>query len=126
MSFPVHRSLARLAVLALVALRCVAQTYGHGSFHERVEGLTAALRERPDDPQLLFQFAALNLEHGDWEVALVQLAHLDQVAPGKLPTDLLRGQALAAGGKFTAARGKLDAFLAAHPAETARKLLAPR
>ena len=110
-----QHTLRRTVLLACAFLLGVEETDGHGSFHERVEGLTAALRERPDDPSLLFQFAALNLEHGDWEVTLVQLARVDQLAPGQLATDLLRGQALALGGKFEAARARLDTFLAAHP-----------
>ena len=113
-----HRSIPSRVLCALFlgsALLETANVHGHGSFHERVEALTTALRERPDDPTLLFQMAALNFEHGDWEMTLVQLTRLDEVAPGKVATDLLRGQALAAGGKLEAARTRLTAFLAAHP-----------
>jgi predicted Zn-dependent protease len=112
------RSIARRVLPALLlggALLETAKVHGHGSFHERVEALTTSLRERPDDPTLLFQMAALNFEHGDWEMTLVQLTRIDEVAPGKVATDLLRGQALAAGGKLEAARTRLTAFLAAHP-----------
>lgn len=97
------------------ALLQTANVHGHGSFHERVEALTTALRELPDDPTLLFQMAALNFEHGDWEMTLVQLARIDEVAPGKMATDLLRGQALAAGGKLEAARARLTAFINKQP-----------
>jgi tetratricopeptide (TPR) repeat protein len=89
--------------------------HAHGGFHERATALTAALKERPDDPDLLFQFALANLDHGDWEVTLLQLNRVEQLAPGKYPTDLVRGRALAGGGKFEAARKALDAFLATHP-----------
>ncbi len=113
-----HCSIARCVLHALFlgsALLETAQVHGHGSFHERVDALTTSLRERPDDPTLLFQLAALTFEHGDWEMTLAQLTRIDEVAPGKVATDLLRGQALAAGGKLEAARARLTAFLAAHP-----------
>lgn len=115
MSSPHRSCIFPFVLTACLALLCPIVGDGHGSFHDRAEGLTAALREKPDDPELLFQFAALNLEHGDWQVALLQLTRIDQLAPGKLAIDLLRGQALAAGGKFAAARGKLDLFLVANP-----------
>ena len=88
---------------------------GHGSFHERLEALAAALREKPNDPGLLYRLAAEYHEHGDWETALRQLAHLDAIAPGVVFTDLLRGRALAAGGRYSEAKLKLDAYLAAQP-----------
>ena len=54
----------------------VAVLHGHGSFHERLEALSAALREKPDDPVLLYRLAAEYLEHGDWETALGGASHL--------------------------------------------------
>ena len=116
---PLHHSLPRAALLAGWFLFWVVPVHGHGSFHEQVEVVNAALRDRPDDPSLVFRLAALNLEHGDWEAALVHVARVDQLAPKKFATDLLRGQALAAGGKFDAARAKLDTFIAAHPGHAA-------
>jgi predicted Zn-dependent protease len=108
-------SLRRVAILLATLLVTVADGLGHGSFHERVEAFRAALLEKPDDPVLLYRLANEYLEHGDWEAALTHLARIDAVAPGKVATDLPRGRALAAGGKFAEAKEKLDAYLAAQP-----------
>jgi predicted Zn-dependent protease len=106
------------AVLAFVVCP-VAVLHGHGSFHERIETLGAALREKPDDPVLLYRLAVEYLEHGEWETALTHLARIDAVAPGVVGTGLPRGRALAAGGKFAEARAALDGYLAAQPGHAA-------
>ena len=114
--FPSSSSLCGRILFATGALGWpLAGSHGHGTFHERVEALTAALREKPDDPGLLFRLATASLEHGEWESALRQLADLDRVAPRVVATDLQRGRALAAGGKFAEARAALDAYLALQP-----------
>ena len=119
MSLPIERTFLRVAAATWFSIAVASECHGHGSFHERVEAIAAELQKRPDDPQLLLQLAAENLEHGDWEMTLLHLMRIDTVAPGKLATDLLRGRALAAGGKFEAAKTKLDAFLAVHPGNAA-------
>ena len=65
--------------------------FGHGSFHERIDYLTKALEQTPADPILRFELANLHGLHGDTELALEDLRKVDTLAPGKFPTDLIRG-----------------------------------
>src|ERR1051326_1191423 len=67
--------------------------FGHGSFHERIDYLTKALEQTPADPIPRFELANLHGLHGDTQLALEDLDKVDAIAPGKFPTDLIRGEA---------------------------------
>lgn len=89
--------------------------FGHGALHERIAELEAQLISKPDDAALHFTLADVYQHHGNWAATLHELTIVDRLAPAQFETNLLRGQALAAGGQMVAAKTALDAFLAAHP-----------
>lgn len=88
---------------------------GHGAYHDVVNEVTRALEETPNDAALHFKLACAHQEHGEWTSALVELEHVERLAPGKFETGFVQGQALAAGGQWLAAKPVLDAFLQANP-----------
>lgn len=104
------RMLTALAVLVLAAA-----AWGHGSLHERIAALSAEIAKRPDDAGLRFQLAEIRCQHGDWAEALVSLDKVEQLAPGRFPTDMLRGRAALGAGRAADAKAALDRFIAAHP-----------
>ena len=89
--------------------------FGHGGFHERLAQLAAALEKTPNDPRLHFELADVNGQHGDWQMALLNLDRVEELAPGKYLTALLRGQAWLTGGQPEKAKKALDPLLAEHP-----------
>jgi tetratricopeptide (TPR) repeat protein len=113
-AFP-RRYLSAASLLAALILGGNGAAWAHGSHDELVAEITAELATRPDDAQLHFRLADANCEHGDWEIALENLKRVEQLAPGKFPTDFVRGRALLAGGQVKAARAALDRFLARTP-----------
>jgi tetratricopeptide (TPR) repeat protein len=110
------------ALAGLALLLQVPSTFGHGGYHERIEFLTKALEANPADPVQRFELANLHGQHGDLELALKNLDRVDAEAPGKFPTDLIRGDAFLVGREFAKAKEALSRQLASHP-ETARAWL---
>lgn len=104
-----------LAFCALVAVSLTVTAWGHGSLHERIAALTAEIAAKPDDVTLRYQLAEISCQHGDWQAALTNLDKVDQLAPGKFPTDLLRGRAALSAGKADDAKAALDRFIAGQP-----------
>ncbi len=106
-----HAYLLTAAILALspTALR------GHGTDHELIEAATRAISDHPEEAALYLRRAFLHLEHGDWPACLADAERAKRRQPGDPGVDLLRGRALAAGGRFPEARTVLDRFVAAHP-----------
>lgn len=111
------RLLTALAGLLPLLLTC--SVLAHGGYHERIAELTAESKANPFDPALYFKLANLHGLHGDAELALKNLERADELAPGKFPTDLLRGQALLVAEEFAGAKEALDRHVAAQ-AESAR------
>jgi tetratricopeptide (TPR) repeat protein len=112
-------------IFALGGLLLVLETgsvFGHGGYHERIAFLTAAVESKPSDPLLRFELANLQGDHGDLQLALLNLDRVDALAPGKFLTDLSRGQACLAAGEFTKAKEALNRQLVSHP-ECARAWL---
>ena len=111
--FRALRSPSRVFRLVVILLPTLA--FGHGAVHERIAELEAALVSKPADAALHFTLADTYRHHGDWAATLRELAIVDQFAPAQFETNLLRGQALAAGGQLAPAKAALDALLATHP-----------
>jgi len=109
-----------LAIAGLLPLSSPA--FGHGGLHERLAQLAAELKKNPADARLHFELADVICQHGDWQASLLNLDRVDELAPGKYLTDLLRGQAWLTGGQPEKAKKALDRLLAAHP-ECARAWL---
>jgi predicted Zn-dependent protease len=123
--FAVAAALSRRALLALSGLLLLLQTgsvLGHGGYHERIIYLTAAVENNPSDPLLHFELANVHADHGDLQLALLNLDRVDALASGKFLTDLSRGQAFLVAGEFAKAKEALDRQLLSHP-ECARAWL---
>ena len=113
------RIVAEVLLAALLFCWQVGLAFGHGDFHERIDYLTKALDKTSTDPVLRFELANLHGLHGDTDLALDNLARIDALAPGKFPTDLIRGEVFLIARNFAKAKEALDRQLVSHP-ETAR------
>ncbi len=88
---------------------------GHGGYHEELQRTDDEIAAHPHDGQHWYRRGLLNVLHGEWQTALVDLERADRLEPGKYATDWLRAQALMAGGRFEAAKSVLDDFVTKHP-----------
>lgn len=102
-------------LVSYTCLACAPRLQAHGSYHEELETVDEHLATAPNDPKLWYRRGFLNVLHGEWHAALVDLEKADRLAPGQLPTDWLRGQALDAGGQPEAAKAVLDDFISHNP-----------
>ena len=101
----------------LLAILCIlpALAFGHGTLHEKIENLRAAIAKKPENAALRRQLASVYCAHGDWQQALGELERAESLAPGCADVDLLRGQALLSGNQPAEAKRSIDEFLAAEP-----------
>jgi tetratricopeptide (TPR) repeat protein len=88
--------------------------FGHGTFHDRLAEIERQIAQKPDAAALYEQRAVIYYSHEDWQAALVDLEKADRLSQGQIDTDLLRGQALDAGGQTSAAKAVLDGFISRH------------
>ena len=94
----------------------------HGSYHDALAAVDAALASAGTDAELWQRRARLHLEHGEWTLVLVDLERAERLAPAQDDSDWLRGQALALGGRSAAALVALNAFLQRHPEHPGARL----
>lgn len=87
----------------------------HGTHGQLMEVVNRKLETAPADANLWYQRGFLNLEHEDAAQALADLQKAESLAPGKLPTLWLKGQALELCGKLQEARSSFDAHLLRFP-----------
>ncbi|MEY2880570.1 MAG: hypothetical protein RLZZ15_2950 [Verrucomicrobiota bacterium] len=126
-SLLVFRLLAPLGVGGLVfTLACAGTARAHGSFHERIAQLTAAIERSPCDARAHFELAELFARHGDWALALGAADSADEFQPAAFPTDLIRGEAHLALARPAAARAALDRFLKTKPGHARALVLRAR
>ena len=92
-----------------------APALAHGTSHELIEAATRAITEKPQDAALYLRRAFLHLEHGDWNACLIDVNEAERRQTQDIGAGLLRGRALAAGGRFAEARVVLDTLVASHP-----------
>lgn len=105
-----------LTVLLLITCAGPAtQSCGHGAYHEELARADNEIAAHPEDGQLWYRRGLLNVLHGAWEPALVDLEKADRLAPGKYATNWLRGQALTTAGQYAAAKAVLNEFIAKYP-----------
>lgn len=90
-------------------------SHGHGAYHEELERANEEIAAHPEDGQLWYRRGFLNVLHGAWESALVDLEKADRLAPGKFATNWLRGQALTTAGQYAAAKAVLNDFITQYP-----------
>lgn len=115
--FPTIRRFTDTLCLVGVGLLCVAPLAlrAHGTHSQLMEVVNRKIEDSPDDANLWYQRGFLNLEHEDAVQALEDLKKAESLAPGKLPTLLLKGLALELSGKLTDARSALDAHILRFP-----------
>lgn len=103
-----------LSWIIIQGVACLSAVHGHGAYHVVVSEISQALERSPEDAQLRFRLACAHQEHGEWTLALAELERVDRLAPGVHATGFVRGQALATGYHWQAAKGVLDQFLQDH------------
>lgn len=91
--------------------------YGHGAYHEVVASLEKRIKDGTKEPELRFELACAHQEHGEWELALVELERVERLAPGVHETRLIQGMALEKGRHWAAALAVLDDFLEMRPGQ---------
>ena len=111
-----------LATVSLLLAFEATSAFAHGDLHERMEYLAKAIEKNPSDPALRFELATLHGQHGDLKLALKDLDKIDELAPGKYPTELLRGQIYLEARDFKKAKQAFDRQIVSHP-EIARAWL---
>jgi tetratricopeptide (TPR) repeat protein len=112
-SSKIQRSLIMLLFIACSGWATL--SHGHGAYHEELERADEEIAAHPEDGQLWYRRGFLNVLHGAWEAALVDLEKADRLAPGKFATNWLRGQALTTAGQFAAAKAVLNDFITQYP-----------
>lgn len=109
-------SVITLILLTAACLFCGnSSSWAHGSYHDELQRVNEQLEVSPNDGRLWYQRAWIDFLHGDWQLSLSDLEKAERLAPGQLPFDFVRGQALAAGGQYEAAKTVLDDFIKANP-----------
>lgn len=108
-------STTALCLMVTVCLLFTTAAFGHGTFHDRLAEIERQIAQQPDTAALYEQRALIYYSHEDWQAALVDLEKADRLSQGQIDTDLLRGQALDAGGQTAAAKAVLDGFISRHP-----------
>ena len=78
MALPIPRLIAVASGMA-VSLGCSGNARGHGSEHEQIVAITAALEKKPGDSELLLLRAGLYRRHQDWEAAVLDIAAAEKV-----------------------------------------------
>lgn len=106
-------ALAALSTLALLLFPL--RGFGHGGLHELIDVQIKVVEKNPSDPGLRYELANLYAQHGDLQLALQNLDRVDELAPGKFMTDLLRGDAYLVARDFAKAKEALDQQLVSHP-----------
>ncbi|HEX2749518.1 MAG TPA: tetratricopeptide repeat protein [Verrucomicrobiales bacterium] len=94
-----------------------AEAKAHGDLSERIGELKAAAEKSPGDGSLRLQLAEILYQNGNYGESLTALAALDRLAPGKFPTDKLRGLTLLALQRPAEAREALERFLNRFPGD---------
>lgn len=112
-------SIQLVSLAAALFLLSPRSTFAHGTFHEMMDELQVELTARPNDHALIVRRAFLELEHEDWQAALVDLEKAARLGADEGDLVYLRGRALKAGKQWAAAKVALDEFFATHPANAA-------
>lgn len=87
----------------------------HGTYHDLITLLDQEKARHPEDATLHLRYAALHLEHQDWQSALVSLEQGRRQGVAESELALLQGQSLAQARQWQGAKTSLDTYLSAHP-----------
>ncbi|MEO8616000.1 MAG: tetratricopeptide repeat protein [Luteolibacter sp.] len=105
-----------LRAMVLCALQATA--HAHGTLHRLMEVVDQKIKISPDDAGLWYQRAVLNLEHEDTDQAIDDVEKAESLSPGKLPTYLLKAQALTLAGRLPDAMTAIDAQILRFPEQS--------
>ena len=94
MALPIPRMIAVASCVA-ISLGSAAKLHAHGSEHEQIVAITAALEKKPGDPELLLLRAGLHRLHKDWEAAALDIAAAEKAGAGAGPLALARTEVAA-------------------------------
>ena len=86
----------------------------HGSFHERITGISKLIQSQPQDAQLYLKRGEVYREHEEWEKALADCDTACKLDPA-IDVDLLRGRTLLESGSPQQALPLLNDFINRHP-----------
>jgi tetratricopeptide (TPR) repeat protein len=109
------RSAIFAASIGLCVLSFTPDALAHGGLHERIAVLGEKIAAKPDSAELHFELAAVYCQHEEWTEALVEIEKTEELAPGKFPTALFRGQVASGFGRWEEALGQFDSFLTKAP-----------
>jgi tetratricopeptide (TPR) repeat protein len=107
---------AGLTLLVAMALMCVGtNARAHGDVHERINLITAQIKQSPSNAPLYFERAELYRVDGDFTNALADLDHAALFDPSLKRVDFCRGRVLFESGRAREALAPLNKYLAARP-----------
>lgn len=109
----------RVSLAAALILLLPTGAQAHGTFHEMMDEMQAELAARPNDPALMIRRAFLEVEHGEWQAAMVDLEKALRFGADEGDLMFLRGRALSVGKQWAAAKLAMDEFFTTHPATAA-------
>ena len=98
-----------------LALALPHAAFAHGTAHERIQALSAAIANSPTNATLHFQRGELLLQHGEWLPALKDLEETRRLSPALPGLELARARALTGARHLDAAGEILDRLVAASP-----------
>ena len=111
-------SMIAVASCVAICLGSAERLHAHGSEHEQLVAITAALEKKPGDPGLLLLRAALHRRHQDWDAAALDIAAAEKAGAGPGALALARTEVAASRVDWDAASRELPA-LAREVAENA-------
>ena len=109
MALPIP-SIIAVAGCVAVSLGCGGKARAHGSEHEQIVAITAALEKKPGDPGLLLLRAGLHRLHRDWEAAALDIAAAEKAGAGAGALALARTEVAASRLDWDAALRELPAL----------------
>ena len=107
---------ACLLWLAVTGWICASGKAGaHGDVHERINAITAQIKQSPSNAPLYFERAELYRVDGDFTNALADLNLAARIDPTLRRVDFCRGRVLFEAGKLNEALPPLNKYLATNP-----------
>ena len=103
---------------ALLAAGAIA----HEATSIAIAQVTQEIATRPSDAALYIRRARLELEHADWQAALIDVERADRCATSDLNLDHERAKALLVGQRYPQALATLKTHLEVHPTDAAARL----
>lgn len=94
MALPIFSMIAVASGVA-ISLESAGRLHAHGSEHEQIVAITAALEKKPGDPELLLLRAGLHRLHKDGEAAALDIVAAEKGGAGAGPLSLARTEVAA-------------------------------